>query len=318
MKPLARALAFAIAALAGATGCASISGPTARYARAEDQAAVGMVPLAELPHRLCVRRAQYAFLAELVKAAAPTSATGDPWPSWYAEAPSHKELGRPVTWKRDCIAEGDTAVEVRAVLRGLREHARALASLASGSTAFDASGIESAASGAGDIATKLGAGAGTGASMTQAGAAFASFSGLFVKLYRKGKLDDAVAASDACIRTVMDDLHAMIKVLSDELGLAEVDRDLVIGVLHRDRARVPSSPGFVMASAFEVTADVGAEYARIRQSLVRYDAAITELQTAHHALAQLAVHQVSSNDVGCILDQLNHVVDSMIDEEWNR
>lgn len=326
MKPWTKtlrssALGGVVLALVGTVGCArNASAPAARYAVAEEAVASALVPLAELPHRLCIRTAQYTYLWQVVQPNAPELAPSQPWSDWYTQTGAAEDIanaGRLVTWKRDCADAEQAGQTIRKVLRALRIHAHALAALAA-SKKFNTTGLDNIASGAASVATTAGAPAGVGSSVTDAGAAVASFTAKFVQWYRQGKLDEAVEASDACMARVATDLKSMLDAVSGELEVTRRQRRAVVGMLRDTKWQPASSAGHLLVGSFELALDVDTEFEREAGSLARYADAVQRLADAHHLVAQRARSQAASKDVDAALDRLDATIDDMVDEQWDR
>jgi hypothetical protein len=314
-------VALTVLATLSTSACANaVPQRAATYAAAEDLSSAQLVPLAEIPHRLCVRRAQYTYLGELLRTMPREPVTDEPWGGWFAAANASLDLaagGRPVTWKRDCDDAARAGTAIRGVLHALRAHSRALASLA-GDKTFDWSGFQAGAGGAGSIAATLGASDGVTSAIAQAGNALASMSSNFVEWYRRRKLDEAVVASDPCMQRVFTHLRTLIGILRQDLELARTDRQADVDMLHKLRAQTPQSPAQILGGAFELAADVGAEFDREEIALDRYDALVQRLQGSHQALAQLVRRQLGSKDVDKVLADLTSAADDLVDQEWNR
>jgi hypothetical protein len=303
--------------LSGASGCSpNILSSATKYASAEQAASAALVPLANLPYRLCLRTAQYTYLWDLVKPG-PTTPV-DPWLDWYRKTGAAEDMaaaGRMVTWERDCQDAEDAGQQIRRVLRALRSHAVALGSLAT-SKSFDTSGLKAIASGGASISTTAGAPASVSATVTDAGSAVASFTSKFVEWYQQGKLDEAVEASDDCMKRVGADLRTMVDAVSGELDVLRRQRRAVAGMLSK---RAPAAAdGHVVGDTFELAQDVEREFKRVEDSLPRYGAAIQRLSDAHHLLAQQARSQVAEKDVDTALATLNAAIEDLLDEEWSR
>ncbi len=269
------------------------------------------------------RRSAVAWACFGLALAPPTAhASDEPWPHWYAKTTAAIDLesaGRPVTWQRDCDDAERAGQEIRRILRALQLHARALAALAE-SKSFDASGLENMASGIGSVATATAPdlSSSAGITVTKAGSAVASLTGKFVDGYRRGKLDEAVEASDACMTRVAGDLDDMLLAVDGELEVAERQQRAVVGMLLDRRWQPADSPGHLVGAAFELTSDAETDFARIKESLIRYGAAVKRLSEAYHLLAELARSKASATDVNTALGNLDTSVDDLLDGEWNR
>ena len=289
--------------------CSKVPERAARYAVSEQAFAGAAVPLAELPHRLCVRNAQYAYLSTLVEPLAPAALP--PWSEWYAKTDAGDG-----TWKAQCDGAEALGQALRGVLRALRLHAHALGALAA-SRSFDTSGLQKLAAGAGTV-TAMGGFKDAAAKITDAGNGLSSAAGVFLQWYRAGKLENAIAASDDGIARVAKDLREVVGVARMEIETVQRKRRLVVGMMRAHEWKPADAPGHVIGQGFELATDFDTELAREQTSLDRATAAIDALASGHHMLASLARGTTTPADVDATLDALDGAVDDLLDEEWNR
>lgn len=305
LRPAAVALVLGLAA-----GCSKVPERAARFAVSEQALTDGVVPLAELPHRLCVRNAQYAYLSSLVEPLAPE--TRPLWPDWYATTGA----GEGMTWQRQCDLADELGKELRVVLRALRLHAHALGGLATGRT-VDTSGLEKLAAGAG-TAVSLAGYTSSAKTVTDAGTGVASAAAKFIEWYRQGKLKEAISASDACIERVTGDLREVVDDTRLEIETVKRKRAVVLGMLRGHRWQSADSPAHILGQGFELDMNFDTELVREQASLDRYGATLERLAQAHHALAELARGNVSTKSADDALDALDAAIDDLLDQEWNR
>jgi len=234
------------------------------------------------------------------------------WPSFYEHEQTKDFAGQTVTWREYCEGLDKTGGAFDAALLVMRAYGDAIVALAR-AKAFDASNLQTAATGASGLATALGATSSLASSISGAGPVLSQLASLVAGFVRSGKLKSSVHSAGPAIEALLRNMIAYVDGLDAEVSLAAHRLHNVVAATESPQI----GPGGPVIDVAVVARDDDARLNALHLAVAQDKEALDGLRRAHAALAAAAKQPDLDKDAQIAVEKLAKALQELqATREW--